>query len=104
MRGLKTQESEKFNRFWLKVQEAAKKNNSVFFGFAGEGNDIVTDDFEGEDFSGWLIPEKLADEFETEWCKTNELDMLERWSAFFKWAVWETSGEAITINFEKFGE
>ena len=48
MRGLKTQESGKFNRFWTLIQAAAAQENCVFFGYAGEGRDFSTDDMEGE--------------------------------------------------------
>ena len=43
MRGLKTQESEKFQRFHELVQRQAEKQNGVWFGFAGEGNEFETD-------------------------------------------------------------
>lgn len=42
MRGLKTQESEQFKRFWQLIQDAAADRNCVFFGYAGDGSINVT--------------------------------------------------------------
>lgn len=49
MRGLKTQEGEKFIAFFRMVQEEARKHHSVFFLECGEGNDFSADSIEGED-------------------------------------------------------
>ena len=52
MKGLRSQESEKFNRFWDLVQDEAATQGCVFFGDCGEGRDLVTEELEGENFSG----------------------------------------------------
>ena len=99
MRGLRTQESKKFNRFFEIVQDFAEQKESVFFAESGEGNDITNELFEGEDLSGWLIPNSLADEFEKEF---EQFDINEeRWEEFECFANWEEVGGKIQITFDK---
>ena len=100
MRGLKTQESEKFQRFHELVQRQAEKQNGVWFGFAREGNEFETDQMEGENLSGWLIPKKDADEFESEWLKVQGMKGLEKWLRFFKWVEWQMDVDGnVTVEF-----
>ncbi len=103
MRELKTQESEKFIKFHQLIQNEAQKKGSVFFGFCGEGNDFETDEMEGEDLTGWLIPEEKADEFEKKWIVNSSLGNLEEWSDFFIWVEWKRIGEKIEIEFVEYG-
>ena len=42
MQGLRKQESAKFNNFFAVIQAEAKKQGSVFFADAGDGNDFQT--------------------------------------------------------------
>ena len=98
MKGLRTQETEKFNRFFSLIQEEAEKKNSVFFADAGDGNDFETPTMEGENMMGWLIPSEQAKEFEQVW-KTSDVD--DSWSDFFVWAVWSKSKGNINISFEE---
>ena len=100
MRGLRTQESDKFCRFFQLIQDEASKQNAVFFAFAGEGRDINLPDMEGEDMSGWLIPQDKADEFEAAWTVDNSMVTLKRWGTFFTWAVWEEHEGKVSISFE----
>ena len=103
MRGLKTQESEKFNRYWALIQEAAQKENCVFFGYAGEGRDFSTESMEGEDFSGWLVPQKAADEFERVWkLGTNNAFHSEIAGVSFVFAIWRKNSNRITVAFETY--
>ena len=97
MRGLKSRESDKFNRFFALVQETAKKQNSVFFAYAGDGNDFETDSMEGEEMMGWLIPREHISEFEPLWEKS---DVDDTWIDFFTWAMWHRHGDEIEISFE----
>lgn len=98
MRGLRTQESEKFNRFWQLVQDTAAKKGCVFFGENGEGKDFETDTMEGENFCGWLIPERNTAAFESEWERNS---VSEQWVDYMAWANWNISGEDVTITFEQ---
>ena len=103
MRGLRTQEGAKFNRFFQLIQDEAAKTGAVFFAFAGEGRDIILPNLEGEDLSGWLIPADKADEFEKEWKTDNSLNHLEKWSDYFMWAEWSEQNGAISIQFNSYG-
>ena len=67
MRGLKYPESEKFENFFTLVQSTMHKSNCVFFLDAGEGNEFETEDLEGENLLGWVVPISKADEFEAKW-------------------------------------
>ena len=100
MKGLRTQETEKFNTFFALVQYAARKQGMVFFADAGDGNDFKSPTLEGEDMMGWLIPEDLAPEFEPFWKSDTVED--DRWSAFYQWATWAKDGDAITITFKRY--
>lgn len=103
MRGLKTQESDRFNRYWALIQEAAAKKRCVFFGYTGEGRDFSTDTMEGEDFSGWLVPQEHADAFEALWWKdSGELFHTRPLGSGFTFAVWDLENGAITVTFKSY--
>jgi len=97
MVGLRTQESDKFNRFFALIQTEAGKKNSVFFADAGDGNEFATSTMEGEVMMGWLVPKEKAEDFEPLWEKDSVDDS---WSDFFTWAVWTKDGESIHVHFE----
>lgn len=64
MVGLRTQESEKFEKFFSIVQTEARKKGCVFFGDAGQGKVFENEQIECEDLCGWLVPITDADEFQ----------------------------------------
>jgi hypothetical protein len=93
-------DDERFVRFFSIVQDAASQEGCVFFCWAGEGNEIETDEFEGENLSGWLVPEGLADEFEGQWAAglgwAND-----RFDRFVVFAVWSMDDSGtVSIRFE----
>lgn len=96
MQGLRTQETNKFEKFFAIVQDAAKKKNCVFFLDAGDGRDFETESCEGEDLMGWLIPKDNVRDFEREWEKG---DVSDDWSNNYVWAIWDNA-DNITIKFE----
>ena len=96
MRGLRTQESERFQKFFAVVQQKAKEQGCVFFLESGEGNDMVTEAMEGEDLFGWLIPEEKASEFEEKFKNFNEL---EGWESNMRFAEWQNINGKIDISF-----
>jgi len=98
MEGLKTQETDKFMRFFALIQEEAKKKDSVFFADAGDGNDFETPELECENMMGWLIPSDKVEKFKRVW-ETNEVD--DSWTDFFVWAVWSVRGKTVSIRFEE---
>ena len=88
MRGLRTQDTSKFEKFFSIVQDAALKKDCVFFLDAGDGREFETDSLEGEDLMGWLIPKDKANDFEQEW---EAWDVSDDWSEFFAWAIWDNA-------------
>ncbi len=99
MQGLKTQESDKFNRFWELVQAEAARQNKVFFADCGEGHILETPVIECEDMRGWLIPKEKAKEFEKEWQQDKVSD---EWTDFIFWAEWSKNDGNIKIRFETY--
>lgn len=99
MRGLKTQEGNKFEKFFSLVQSKAREAKSVFFLDCGEGNDFSTNVMEGEDLRGWLIPTEKADAFEREWLQSDPGD---EWEDYITWALWHGAAENPTIEMKKF--
>lgn len=99
MRGLKTQEGSKFERFFELVQQEAAKKDAVFFLECGEGHEFSTDRLEGEDLRGWLIPNGKADRFEKEWLRGSPGD---EWADRIAWATWSGSEAAPVIAIEFF--
>lgn len=97
MQGLRTQEGEKFNKFWDIVQETAKQQGKMFFCDCGEGREFFLEDMEGEDLRGWLIPLDKATEFESEWIKNEVSD---QWD--FHWAEWKNTEGIITVEFNTY--
>lgn len=96
MLGLRTQESDKFNRFWELVQAKARAQGKVFFADCGEGHTLETLDMECEDMRGWLIPKEKAKEFEKEWQQDQVSD---KWTEFIFWAEWSQKDGEIDIKF-----
>lgn len=96
-REVRGQENEKFEKFFSYVRNEADKRNCVFFVDCGEGRELFTDELDGEDLSGWLIPKVEADTFEKEF-KTN--DVSEKWNDFVCFAIWEQIGEKVEIEFK----
>lgn len=101
MRGLRWPENEKFECFFSFVQQAARKEHAMFFLFAGEGRTFTTSNMEGEDLSGWLIPDEKATEFELQWQQNNSLAALQKWVDYFVWVVWRDKNGEILVKFER---
>lgn len=98
MIGLRTNEDERFIRFFAKVQEEAKKQNAVFFLDCGEGHDVFCDDIICTDCSGWLVPSEKADEFgKTYYSFGQEKD---EWEDYVSWVTWSGDCHKPIINIE----
>jgi len=65
MKGLRTQENEKFIKYFEMVQNEARKRECTFFCDCGLGDVLANDSIECESMCGWLIPEQHVAEFET---------------------------------------
>ncbi len=87
-------------QFFSLIQVAANEAGAKFFMDSGEGRPIITDDLDGEDFSGWLIPQALTAEFEQSWKNGTQNDD-SKWDEFFTFAEWEKNGERVIIRFNK---
>jgi len=98
MLGLKTNESEKFIKYFEIVQETAQQQGCVYYLDAGDGRDFENDEYEGEDLMGWLIPANKSADFEKEWHEDNVSD---EWSTYYAWAEWATP-ERPTVEFKKY--
>lgn len=92
----------KEQRFFELIKKAAAEKNAVFFMDSGEGNEIIDDLYDGEDLSGWLIPENLVEQFkqvrenEEEW-KTDD------WLEFYCFAEWHKDAEGkVFIEFNSY--
>ena len=97
MLGLKTQETKKFEKFIELIQNEDAKKEKVFFLDAGDGRDFETNDMEGEDLTGWLIPSSKVDEFKIVWEK-DEAD--DDWIDFFTFVSWQKKDGRITVTFK----
>lgn len=97
MLGLRTQETNKFIRFFSIVQEFALKQGKTFFLDAGNGNDIELEDIEGENLQGWLISKDRCKEFDKEFSGDTINDA--KWGDFFCFAEWGLDNNSILIKF-----
>lgn len=64
MQGLRMRESSKFLEFFKIVQKRAKETGHIYFLDTGEGHELITDELDCEDLSGWLIPNAKVKNFE----------------------------------------
>lgn len=97
MQGLRTQEGAKFERFFSLVEKEAGKKDAVFFLDSGEGRDFESDEMEGENLSGWLVPNSEAKKFETAYMERADLS---EWIDSYAWASWENKDGEIVVNIE----
>ena len=99
MRGLRTQESDSFQKFFAIVQKAADEIGCIFFLDTGEGREFNISGIKGEDLSGWLLPKDKADGFEKVWkqFKTIPSDEDDAFYRFANWSDTETGQVAITF-------
>jgi hypothetical protein len=87
-------QDKKFVRFFDTVQAEARKQNRVFFIDTGEGNEIVTENINCEDLSGWLIPPEDIAEFEPQWANERAWHTIDdRFHESFVFARWSMSDE-----------
>lgn len=99
MRGLRTQENEKFNRFWEIIQSKAASEGMMFFADCGEGREFFLENMEGEDMRGWLIPANQIEEFKPEWEK---YDVSDKWIDNIFWAEWSIQNGIVSVEFNTY--
>ena len=100
MKGLRTKEDSKFIEFFKIVQKRAEETGNVNFLDTGEGHDLITDELDCEDLSGWLIPDSKAKEFEKDFINWQT----DAWWDFYAFANWEIKDDKIVIVFEIFDD
>ena len=103
MLGLRVQrdiDNKKFFNFFKIIQKFAEKENAVYFCDSGEGREIFTKEYEGEDLSGWLIPKELSEEFNKEYLAD---DISDKWDIYYRFAEWEKKDDEIIIKFVDYG-
>ena len=107
VRGLRTKadmDDARFVRFFSIVQDSAHNLGCTFFLWAGEGHEIETETFDGEDLSGWLIPDSKAEDFETKWHRGLEA-LGDDFDDDFAFARWKTGADGnIVVTFEKLSD
>ncbi|SBV94294.1 conserved hypothetical protein [uncultured Eubacteriales bacterium] len=86
-------------RFFGLIQETAAEQGKKFFVSCGEGHELNTEELEGEDFSGWMIPLDRAEAFFEDW-KSEDADALDTWEEFFTFAEWVEESGTIKITFQ----
>lgn len=92
---------DEFEPFWSMVQAQAQRAGGVFFLNCGEGREFETEDMEGEDLFGWLIPAGRAEEFQREWeGAQSPLDVGDEWSGYLTYVVWSAEGGTVSVRFQ----
>lgn len=99
---IKEEMDRRFKPYFNLVQAAANKQGAQFFMDSGEGRDIITEEFEGEDISGWLIPLEQAREFEKEWMQKQGKNIDGRWDRYYLFAIWSLVDGKVDIAFKRF--
>lgn len=85
-----------FVNFFNLIQAEANRQGCVFFCDSGEGHELITEKFDGEDLSGWLVPINEAAEFEK---KYNEWKVGKEADEFMRIAKWHGNKLAPKISF-----
>lgn len=97
MLGLRTQENNKFIKFFKLVQDEAGKSNKVFFLDFGECEGIDFMDMEVDSLFGWLIPKEMVDKFKEKFEKEKDLS---GWDEYCVWVIPEIKENKLNIVFE----
>lgn len=104
MRGLRTNEGAKFEKYFEIIEEEAKRLGGVFFSETGEGRDLDLEDIEICDLAGWLVPFDQADEFEALYLgrKDKEIWDSDRWDDMYIFVDYILDGDNVSVKFDKY--
>ena len=104
MRGLRTNEGAKFEKYFAIIEEEAKRLGGVFFSETGEGRDLDLEDIEICDLAGWLVPFDQADEFEALYLgrKDKEIWDSDRWDDMYIFVDYILYGDNVSVKFDKY--
>lgn len=97
MLGLRKQEDEPFMRFMKIVQNAASEKHCVFFLDAALGDEITLEDIEGDNCTGWLIPNDKVELFDR-FFKSGLIDS-SKWDRYYVVAEPSIENEKWKISF-----
>ncbi len=95
-----TETDRPFLNFLSIVQQAAAEQGKLFYFWSHEGNDIFTDELDGGDMSGWLVPPERAEEFEAAWKVSDQLIPDDLYDGFTiaRWSGSPETGIEITFT------
>ena len=99
LRGLRTNENPKFRKYFDMVQKKAEAVHCVYFLDCGQGREIITEELDCEDISGWLVPTDKADECEKDYMNFADMD---KWDDWYTWAEWDNT-DGLKVNFVVYG-
>lgn len=104
MRGLRTNEGAKFEKYFAIIEEEAKRLGGVFFSETGEGRDLDLEDIEICDLAGWLVPFDQADEFEALYLGRKDKEMWDsdRWDDMYIFVDYILDGDNVSVKFDKY--
>ena len=104
MRGLRTNEGAKFEKYVAIIEEQAKRLGGVYFSETGEGRDLDLEDIEVCDLAGWLVPFDQADEFEVLQLgrKDKEIWDSDRWDDMYIFVDYILDGDNVSVKFDKY--
>ncbi|MBQ9004894.1 MAG: hypothetical protein IJ092_00825 [Atopobiaceae bacterium] len=92
-------------RFFAMVQESASELGKVFFIDDAEPRETWVDGMHAEDMFGWLVPNDLADVFETKWMsawRTRSHPNRLKWLDFFVLERWHLGEDGkLSVSFDK---
>lgn len=90
---------ERFMRFFSIVQQSAASRGCTFFLDCGEGHDLITDEIDCQDLTGWLVPDRLVERFEPLWEARDWNSMDPELMDTMVTAVWSGEPNSISIEF-----
>ncbi|MBD8945786.1 MAG: hypothetical protein EGR97_00460 [Clostridiales bacterium] len=97
MVGLRTQENDKFLKFWEIVQKEARKSNKTFFLDCGDGQEYEDENIECENLTGWLIDNTKTGEFNEIFSANDSIG--DEWADSIVQVKWNKNGDKITAKF-----
>lgn len=97
--GLRTEENDKFKKFWKLVENEAEKQGCFFFSQCGDGHEDENDEMEFSDMFGWLIPKEFYNEALKHYEDMDEDYITLHYDKYFKSMEWESVNGKIIIHF-----
>ena len=93
-------QDEDFLKFFAILQREAQKYNSVFFLECEEGQEGEVEDVKCMNFTGWLIPNDLANAFNDLFLSYSDDVDSDEWLRFSTGVTWHENNGSIEISFQ----